>query len=273
VTDLDTGTDDLLATVDAGVATLTLNRPERRNALSVPMIRALRHVLATVRDDAAVRVLIVTGAGGSFCAGGDVKRMANEPAAPGDFEARVAMRRTNHREVALQLWSMPKPTIAALPGPAAGAGLGIALACDFRYASADAFLTTAFARVGLAGDFGVAWFLTRLVGPGHARELLLFSERVGAARALELGLVHGVFAPEQFRDGVAERARLLASGPPIAYASMKENVNRAVLSGLADCLDVEATLHTRSEFTDDHVTAARAFAERRPPTLLAPDLR
>ena len=268
MTDLDTGTPDLLVTVTDGIATVTLSRPERRNALSMAMLAGLRQVLPVLRDDDAVRVVVVTGSGGAFCAGGDVKRMAVRSPGSDDFDARVAMRRGNHRDIALQLWQLPKPTIAALPGPAAGAGLGIALACDLRYAVTGTFLTTAFARVGLAGDFGVAWFLTQQVGPARARELLYFSERVSAADAHRIGLVHEVFDTDDFVDQVRARARLLASGPTVAYAAMKENVNRAALGELPRYLDNEALLHTRSEFTDEHRQAARAFAEHRPPTLL-----
>lgn len=268
MTSLDTGTEDLEADVTDGVATITLNRPERRNALTVPMMQALRATLVAVRDDDAVSVIVLTGAGGAFCSGGDVKRMADQLPAPESFDARVAYRKNNHRAISLQLWTMPKPTIAALPGPAAGAGLGIALACDLRYATPDAFLTTAFARVGLAGDFGVAWFLTHYVGPACARELLYFSERVPAARAHALGLVNDVFDTDTFGDAVAERANLLATGPRVAYSYMKANVARALDVGLAESLDLEATFHSLSELTDDHRDASKAFAEGRPGPLL-----
>ena len=261
---LDTGTDDLLAHVDDGVAVITLNRPERRNALSRAMLEALARVLAEVEGDDDVACVVLTGAGGAFCAGGDVKDMA----AGGDglaFDALVQRQRRNHHETAGRLHRMPKPTIAALPGPAAGAGLSLALACDLRYAAESAFLTTAFARVGFAGDYGGTWFLTRLVGPAKARELYFFAERVGSAEASRLGLVNAVVPDDRLEAEVLDRARRLASGPRLAYAYMKENLNRALTGTLEDALDLEATHHLHTGTTEDHREAAMAFVEKREP--------
>jgi 2-(1,2-epoxy-1,2-dihydrophenyl)acetyl-CoA isomerase len=261
---LTTGTDELLAHVDDGVAVVTLNRPERRNALSRNLLDALARTLAAVEADDEVACVVLTGAGGAFCAGGDVKDMA----AGGDgvsFDAQVQRQRRNHRETAGRLHRMPKPTIAALPGPAAGAGLSLALACDLRYAAESAFLTTAFARVGFAGDYGGTWFLTQLVGPAKARELYFLSERVSAIEAMELGLVNGVVRDDALEAEVLERARRLASGPRLAYAYMKENLNRALTAPLEELLDLEATHHLHTGTTEDHREAAMAFVEKREP--------
>jgi 2-(1,2-epoxy-1,2-dihydrophenyl)acetyl-CoA isomerase len=261
---LDTGTDDLLARVEDGVAIVTLNRPERRNALTGAMLKALAGVLAGLEADDDVACVVLTGAGGAFCAGGDVKDMA----AGGDgmaFDALVQRQRRNHHGTAGRLHRMPKPTIAALPGPAAGAGLSLALACDLRYAAESAFLTTAFARVGFAGDYGGTWFLTRLVGPAKARELYFFAERVAAAEALELGLVTAVIEDDDLEAEVLGRARRLASGPRLAYAYMKENLNRALTGTLEEALDLEATHHLHTGLTEDHREAAMAFVEKREP--------
>ena len=264
MTDLDTGTPELLASREDGVAVLTLNRPERRNALSPTMLDALARVLAEVEADPSVGAVVLTGAGGAFCAGGDVKAMAegwsDDPAAVREQRQRLSQRRTSGA-----LWRMPKPTVAALPGPAAGAGLSLALACDLRVAADTAVLTTAFAKVGLSGDYGSAWFLTRLVGTARARELLYLSDRVGADEARALGLVNRVVPAADLPAEALDLARRLAAGPRLALARMKENCDRAVSAGLDDYLDVEVSNHVRSADSDDHREAARAFVEKREP--------
>jgi 2-(1,2-epoxy-1,2-dihydrophenyl)acetyl-CoA isomerase len=266
---IDTGTDDLLAVVDEGVATLTMNRPDRRNAMSRAMNEALARVLAEVEVADDVGCVVLTGAGGAFCAGGDVKGMASgadagaEPAS--SYDAGVHRQRINQRAISQRLYEMPKPTIAALPGAAAGAGLSLALACDLRYAVPGAVLVTAFAKVGFAGDYGGTWFLTRLVGSGKARELYYFSDKLSAEEAERLGIVNAIFPIETFADDVGDRARRLAAGPTVAYRYMKENLNRAVHGELGECLDMEAAHHIRTGQTQDHREAASAFVEKRPP--------
>lgn len=283
MTRLDTGTDHLLAEVNDGVATLTMNRPERRNALSTDMLDALARTLAEIEVDDDVGCIILTGAGGAFCAGGDVKAMAAGEAPStgagsgggggdvgarrpgGSFDAAIHRQRLNQRATAGRLWELPKPTIAALPGPAAGAGLSLALACDLRYAVEGAVLTTAFARVAFAGDYGGTWFLTRLLGTGKARELYYFADRLSAEAAHDLGIVNEVFPTETFDTEVAARAARLANGPRVAYRYMKENLNRAVHGELGECLDMEAAHHFRTGLTKDHQEAAAAFVQRREP--------
>jgi 2-(1,2-epoxy-1,2-dihydrophenyl)acetyl-CoA isomerase len=270
MTALDTGTEDLRAEIDDGVAVITMNRPDRRNAFSPAMVSALGAVLARVEADDAVGCVVLTGAGGAFCAGGDVKSMAAPPADGRDgagpsLDARIHRQRLNQRATSGRLWSMPKPTIAAIGGPAAGAGLALALACDLRYAVAGAVLTTAFAKVAFAGDYGGTWFLTRLVGSSKAKELYYFSERLSAQDAERLGIVNAVFAPADFEREVMDRARRLAHGPALAYRYMKENLNRAVSGDLGDCMDLEATHHVHTGLTEDHREAAQAFVDKREP--------
>ena len=264
---LDTGTEDLRAEIDDGVAVITMNRPDRRNAFSQAMISALGTVLAQVEADEAVGCVVLTGADGAFCAGGDVKNMA-APAADRDgasLDAAIHRQRLSQRATSGRLWNMPKPTIAAIPGPAAGAGLSLALACDLRYAVPGAVLTTAFARVAFSGDYGGTWFLTRLVGSGKAKELYFFSERLSAEEARQLGIVNDVFPADGFEQEVMARARRLAAGPSIAYRYMKENLNRAVSGELGDCMDLEVTHHVHTGFTEDHREAAQAFVDKREP--------
>ncbi len=265
----DTGTDDIAVEVTDGVMTITLNRPDRRNAMSTPMLDGLVAALADAETASDVGALVLTGAGGAFCAGGDVKGMAaaggEGGGSPLQYDARVHNQRRNQRDTSGKLYEMPKPTIAALPGAAAGAGLSMALACDLRYAAPNAIMTTAFARVGFSGDYGGTWFMSRLIGSAKARELYFLSDRVDMDQAMSLGLVNGVFPAESLMDEVGAIARRLASGPTVAYRYMKENLNRAVHGDMGECLDMEAAHHIHTGQTDDHKEAAQAFVEKREP--------
>jgi len=263
---IDTGTDELLAEINDGVAVITMNRPERRNAFSPTLIEALGRVLADVEIDDNVGAVVLTGAGGAFCAGGDVKMMAEGAyAGSAPIDTLINGQRINQRATSGKLWSMLKPTIAMIPGAAAGAGLSLALACDLRYASDNAIFTTAFARVGFSGDYGGTWFLTRLIGSAKAKELYFFSEKLNAAQALELGIINGVYDADSLRDEVMAKASQLANGPRIALRYMKENLNRAVLTEFEQCSDLETTHHVHTATTDDHREAALAFVEKREP--------
>lgn len=271
---INTGTDHLLATLDDGVLTLTLNRPDARNAMSGEMNSALAAQLAAAELNRDVRCIVLTGAGEGFCAGGDVKGMASRNAAADDdkpvtqatLDERIHAQRVAQRATSGKLYSMPKPTIAALPGAAAGAGLGLALACDLRVMASSAIITTAFAKVGFSGDYGGTFFLTQLVGTAKAREMYFLSDRVSAAEALDLGIVNWVVEPDDLVAKTTEIARRLADGPTIAYRYMKENLNRAASSSdVDDCLDLEATHHVHTGLTNDHKEAAKAFVEKRTP--------
>ena len=265
---LDTGTPDLLAALEDGVLTLTLNRPDARNAMSKAMNLALQEQLAWAEFNPAVKCLVLTGAGQGFCAGGDVKGMA----AAGDgtvgaqtIDEAIARQRLNQRATAGKLFKMPKPTLAALPGAAAGAGLALALACDMRVMASTAIMTTAFARVGFSGDYGGTYFLTQLVGSAKAREMYYLSDRVSADEALRLGLTNWVCAPEDLSSKTREIAMRLAKGPTVAYRYMKENLNRAMAGEVDDCLDLEATHHIHCGQTEDHREATKAFVAKREP--------
>ena len=267
-TPIDTGTPDLLANLDAGVLTLTMNRPEARNAMSAAINLALQQQLAAAELDPAVKCVVLTGAGKGFCAGGDVKGMA----ASGDgtvgartIDEAIARQRINQRATAGKLFRMAKPTIAALPGAAAGAGLALALACDLRLMASSAIMTTAFARVGFSGDYGGTYFMTQLVGSAKARELYFLSDRVSADEALRLGLSNWVCAPEDLAAKTREIALRLASGPTVAYRYMKENLNRAMAGEVDDCMDLEATHHVHCGQTEDHREATQAFVAKREP--------
>jgi 2-(1,2-epoxy-1,2-dihydrophenyl)acetyl-CoA isomerase len=267
---IDTGTEHLQARVEDRVAILTMNRPERRNALSGEMLSGLEIALADAETAADVGCVVLTGAGGAFCAGGDVKGMAEGGGGGGGpqptLDQRIHGQRLNQRNTAGRIYRMPKPVIAALPGAAAGAGLSLALACDLRIAAERALITTAFARVGFSGDYGGTWFLTKLVGPAKALELYYLSERLDAKQALQLGLVNRVVPDAALEEQTLALARQLASGPSVAYRYMKENIHRAGVADLEDCLDLEATHHVHAGLTEDHREAARAFVEKRTPS-------
>jgi 2-(1,2-epoxy-1,2-dihydrophenyl)acetyl-CoA isomerase len=265
---IDTGTPDLLAQLDAGVLTLTLNRPDARNAMTRPMNAALASQLAAAELDTAVKCIVLTGAGKGFCAGGDVKGMAARgDGTVGDntIDGAIHKQRVGQRATAGKLFKMPKPTLAALPGAAAGAGLSLALACDLRIMASTAIMTTAFAKVGFSGDYGGTYFLTQLVGTAKAREMYFLSDRVSAEEALRLGLTNWVCPPDELVMKTREIALRLANGPTVAYRYMKENLNRALAGDIDDCLDLEATHHVHCGQTEDHREATKAFVDKRDP--------
>lgn len=252
---------DLLERIEDGVAVLTLNRPDRLNALTEPMLTGLSDALDRLGRDPAVGAIVLTGAGRGFCAGGDVKQMA---AAPQGFEERHDSLRSRHRSVLL-LRTIGKVVIAAVNGPAAGAGLSLALACDLRLAGRSATFRTAFAGVGFSGDFGGTWSLTRLVGTAKARELYYLNPQLNAGEALRIGLVTQVTEDAILMDTAMTMARQIASGPRVAFAFMKRNLHAAETEPLATVLDMEAVGQAQTGLTEDHREAAAAFAEKRTP--------
>jgi 2-(1,2-epoxy-1,2-dihydrophenyl)acetyl-CoA isomerase len=254
--------------MEAGVLTLTLNRPEARNAMSVGMIKALSERLALAETDDDVRCVVLTGADKAFCAGGDVKGMADKGDGAGGgitIDNAIHRQRLAQRATAGKLFGMPKPTIAAINGAAAGAGLSLALACDLRIMSTAAFLTTAFAKVGFSGDFGGTYFMTQLIGAAKARELYFLSDRVDAHEAVRLGLANWLCEPDELEARTRDLASRLAAGPTVAYRYMKENLSRAMAGEIDDCLDLEATHHIHCGQTEDHREAAKAFVDKREP--------
>jgi len=267
VTSIDTGTPTLLCEIEERVATITLNRPEARNALGDELTPALRRAIALMAEDVRVGVLVLTGAGKAFCAGGDVKSMgSSEPAAkPKTPPERVAQLKVRQRTLTGALMAVRKPTIAVIPGPAAGAGMSIALACDIRFAGESAFMTTGYARVGLSGDYGIAWNLTRLVGTARARELLFTAERIDATRCERLGLANRVCPDDTLRTEAREFARSIAHGPQAALAKMKDNLDDALRVDFSTALDREAERLVETAGHPDHREAVRAFIEKRAP--------
>jgi len=264
--EIDTGTTELLCEVRDGVAVITLNRPEARNALSDKLTPALRTQIRERGEDPAVGALLITGAGTAFCSGGDVKGMGGRgPRGQMSYEERLADLRWRQSNLTGALVALRKPTIAALPGAAAGAGLAIALACDVRIAATSAFASTGYAKIGLSGDYGIAWLLTRTVGPARARELMFTSDRVDSERAERIGLFNRVVPDEKLKDAAFEFARTLAQGPRIALRNMKDNLDDALSIDYPTALHREAERLVQASRTEDHREAVKAFVEKRKP--------
>jgi len=291
---------------DGAVATITLNRPQARNALTAELKTALLGALRQAASSPEIRAVLITGAGQAFCAGQDLREHAELLQAAGQDEAAPAVGapaagapaartpagsasavspapagagpagapapldtvREHYNPLVLAIRSMPKPVIAAVNGVAAGAGAGLAFACDFRIAAQGASFLMAFARVGLAADTGVSWTLPRLAGAGRAAELLMLAEPIRAPQALELGLVNRVVADADLPSAAGALAARLAAGPTAAYAGIKEQLNYAAGHGLAEALDREAEVQAALGRTADHRAATLAFTRKDVPSFL-----
>ncbi len=251
---------DILTSVADRIATLTLNRPDRLNALTPEVFDECIAALRSWSSDPAVAVVIVTGAGRAFCAGGDVSMMSLVDALP--YEERVDRLRAWH-DLSWLLYSMPKITVASVNGFAMGAGLALCLTCDLRIASDQARFGTAYAKIAYSGDFGINWLLTRCVGPAKAKELVFLSEPFDAAEAARLGLLNRVVPHERLESDVQALAARLAEGPQIAFRYMKENVNLSTSHDFGTVLDREAETNLRCGETADHREGVKAFLEKR----------
>ncbi|MGR3321194.1 MAG: enoyl-CoA hydratase-related protein [Pseudooceanicola sp.] len=248
-----------------GLRIVTMNRPEAKNAMSAEMTQGLADVMADSRQNPDVRCVILTGADGYFCVGGDVKGMAAGKSGPMTMEQKAADLRRRMESVR-NLHEMEKPTIAAVEGAAAGAGLGLALACDFRIVADSAKITSAFAKVGLSGDYGGSYLASQILGPTRAREFWMLSPIVSGKEAVEMGLMTRAAAPGSVLEEAIAMGEQLANGPTLTYGRMKRNfrlIERGATMG--ELLDSEAMNHALSTFTDDHKEAAQAFVEKRAP--------
>ncbi|MHB1874627.1 MAG: enoyl-CoA hydratase-related protein [Streptosporangiaceae bacterium] len=255
-------TDSVRYNISGAVATITLNRPEARNALTTGAKQALAETLAGASADEAIRAVVLTGAGQAFCAGQDLREHAEQLRAGGSPLDTV---RQHYNPIITTIMTMPKPVLAALPGVAAGAGASIAFACDFRIAARRASLLLAFARVGLSADSGASWTLQRLVGPARAAELLMLAEPISAEQALALGLLTEVVADEDLDGAVAALAGRLASGPTAAFAGIKQSLLRAAGADLASALETEAEIQVQLGGSRDHRAATEAFLNKQQP--------
>jgi 2-(1,2-epoxy-1,2-dihydrophenyl)acetyl-CoA isomerase len=256
--------DPLLLDRADGVATLTLNRPQSLNSLSVELKEALIAGLTEVREDSSVRAVVLTGAGRAFCVGQDLREHVAllESGDP----APLSTVRQHYNPIALGIARMPKPVIAAVNGVAAGAGASLTFAADFRFAAESASFLLAFANVGLGADTGASWTLPRLVGHARAAAMMLLAEPVHPAEALEMGLVNAVVPDDRVLAAAQELAARLAAGPTMAYAAIKESLVFAEGSTLEQALEKEDELQARCGASDDHRNATAAFVAKQPIT-------
>lgn len=259
-------TEPLLITRSGPVVTWTLNRPETRNAISDDaVVDALVAAVDRANGDARVRAVILTGAGSAFSAGGNVKDMA---ARAGLFGGPAHQQRVAYREgiqrIPRAMHALEVPVVAAVNGPAVGAGCDLALMCDLRIASTEAFFAESFVKLGLIPGDGGAWFLPRIVGPARAAEMALTGDRVDAATALEWGLVSRVVAPEALLDTAAELAGRIAANPPVAVRMTKKLLRESGQQTLDQLLELSAAMQGIAHHTEDHHEAVAAFLEKRP---------
>jgi 2-(1,2-epoxy-1,2-dihydrophenyl)acetyl-CoA isomerase len=254
-----------LETSDDGIALVTLNRPERLNTMTGELLLEARHIFTTVAENPLIKVMILTGAGKGFCAGGDLS-VGPGGAVTGDLQGDAAAEMLrDFMETSLILHTMPAVTIAAINGACAGAGLSWACAADLRFSSDKARYNTAFRDAGLSGDFGGTWSLPRIIGAGRASEKYLLSKPFDAAEALHIGLVSGVFPAEQLMAEVMKTARQLSLTAPLALQLIKQNLVDSETSTFAEALDYEAVRHSFCTGTRDAAEAAKAFIAKRQP--------
>jgi 2-(1,2-epoxy-1,2-dihydrophenyl)acetyl-CoA isomerase len=267
---------DILTRLEDGVLTVTLNRPQSLNGLTITMTRVLNDRLREAAASPEVRAVVLTGAGRAFCAGGDIKefdaiderdsdwvKFRNDPVW-NDIDT-SAERTRRASEGPLLLHGMGKPTIAMVRGACVGASVALASACDFRIVSDTAFFSTAFARIGISGELGTSYYLTRLVGVAKARELFFFADRVPADEALRIGLVNKVVPDADLEKETLTFARRLADGPPLAYRYIKANLNAAETKTAEEMMGFEAVNQVRALRSDDAKEAIKAFFEKRTP--------
>jgi 2-(1,2-epoxy-1,2-dihydrophenyl)acetyl-CoA isomerase len=260
-------TDVLLIERADGVATLTMNRPDSMNSLSVELKEALLDATRDASADPSVRAVVLTGMGRGFCVGQDLRE--HVALLDADDPAPLSTVTQHYNPLVRTLAGMPKPVIAAVNGMAAGAGAGLAFACDFRFASRTAGFLLAFANVGLTLDSGVSWTLPRIIGQARATALALLAEPITAESALEMGLVNAVVEPENVLSTAQELAARLAQGPTLAYAAIKESIAFAASADLDRALDKEDELQTAMGRTEDHRNATMAFVNKQQPTFQA----
>ncbi len=244
---------------EGGIATLTLNRPEQLNAISLSMAESLERAVDEVDKDNSLKVLILTGAGRGFCAGLDVS-------------AFTQVKAMSHKELthsmhilSLPLYNLPKPTIAAINGVAVGAGLSLAMLCDMRIASEKALFSSGFVRMGLIPDVGATYSVPRVVGIAKAMELMITGDTFDAAEAQRIGMVNRVVPEEEVMKAARELAERIVNGPSIAIELIKQGIRRSLDSTFEQQVEWESFAQHLSMKTEDHEEGARAFFEKRPP--------
>ena len=270
ITELETGTRQLLAHIHGKIGILTLNRPEAKNALSDELTPAIRKKIFELNEDNRIKVLIITGTGDAFCAGGDVKSM-NSSKDKGWTELKTekeTIKDLQKKQITLTaaLYNFSKPTIAVLPGAAAGGGLSIALSCYFRFVSKNAFVIAGYGKIALTGDYGITWLLTKLIGPSKAKDILFSNRKIPAKEGINIGIFDKVFDGKKLLKESIEYANSIGSFSPIALKAMKKNINNATNINLIEALDQEAIDLIKASKSKDHKEGIKAFVEKRNPS-------
>jgi len=269
IIELETGTRQLLSHIHGNIGIITLNRPESKNALSDELTPALRKQIANLNLDDRVNSLIITGAGDVFCAGGDIKSMnlsSNKDGWPNKVpEEAIKELQVKQMTLTHTLYNFSKPTIAALPGAAAGAGLSIALTCDFRFTNENAFAIAGYGKIALTGDYGMSWLLPRIIGISKAKDMMFSNKKILAREGLNIGLFDNIIEGDNLLKSTLEYASLLSSFSPLALKAMKNNINNSYELSLEKSLNQEAIELIKASNSEDHKEGIRAFIEKRKP--------
>ena len=271
IIELDTGTRQLLSHIHGNIGIITLNRPESKNALSDELTPALRSQISNLNIDDRVNALIITGSGDAFCAGGDVKSMnastSNKESWTKESSEEEVIKNLQNKQMTLThaLYNFSKPTIAALPGAAAGAGLSIALTCDFRYVNENAFAIAGYGRIALTGDYGMSWLLPKIVGLSKAKDMMLSNSKISAKEGLNIGLFDKIIKGDELLKFSLEYANILSTFSPLALKAMKNNIQSSTEISLEESLNQEAIELIKASKSNDHKEGIRAFVEKRKP--------
>ena len=269
----ETSDQPIQCSLDDGILTINLNRPKSLNALTPPMMRDLENAIRDAEINPDVRVILLTGSGKGFCAGGDMREGRKDPQDGDRYKTDPGYMKSAQRydrlrrfaEASIRLYTIAKPTIAAVRGAATGAGFNLALACDFRVVSKNSVFMTTFAKAGLSGDFGGSYFLSKHVGPAKARELFMLNPRLAADDLESLGLVTELVDDDKLEEAALSLARNLRSGPQLAFRYMKKNLIVAETAALREVSDQEIIHMVLASETQDHAEAVKAFSEKRKP--------
>ncbi len=271
IIELETGTRQLLSHIHGNIGIITLNRPEAKNALSDELTPALRIQISNFDQDKRVNVLIITGAGDAFCAGGDVKSMNSDSVKKvgwnKDKSDKDVIKNLQKKQMTLthNLYNFSKPTIALLPGAAAGAGLSIALACDFRFASQNAFAIAGYVKIALTGDYGMSWLLPRIVGVSKCKEMMFSNSKILSEEAINIGLFDKILKEKTLLKSCLDYANIISNFSPIALKAIKKNIQSSYHFNLEQSLNQEAVELIKASKSNDHKEGIRAFVEKRKP--------
>ena len=264
---LETGTKQLLAQIENNIITITLNRPEAKNALSENLTPFLRKILKSVKKDKSIRLLIITGNGDAFCAGGDIKSMNINKKNKNQITSNKKIKNLQKKQLELTgtLYSLKIPTIAILKGVAAGAGLSLALACDLRIATTNTFIISGYSKIGLSGDYGITWLLAKITNTSIAKEIMFTNRRISAQEAKSLGIFNQVYSKNLLAKKMKEILNNIVNGSPESINLIKNNINNSMHYSFKKALNKEAINLVKSALTEDHKEAIKAFIEKRKP--------